>query len=396
MGLINNKFQMLIWNSLIITILAFSSITLAQTPNEKINLAVLNLDAIGVTVNTSQVLTNVIRKQLKETQVYRLVDRNRMTEILEEQGFQQSGCISSECAVEVGKLLGVQKMITGTISKLGELYVIDLQLIDVATGEIEYIDSEQYVGNIEGLLDPVRDLANRITTGIKDAIRETTIYVTSVPIGAKVYINSDFVGNTPYKSPFEARNIQVRVTQDGYSDWSQMVEVIVGQNNIISANLSSLRSADTVSNAGNLFVKCDVDGRDIFIDGGWAGKTPLKMPIKLSQGKHTVSFFSSKVVNKANNDLEQTNKTIDAITATQGGWAALGYTIGSKDMFFKAKVINTGTKEVFIQRGMDTTVYLKWSQIVALEKNKQQQDKKTKKRAITCLFIVLVLALFSS
>ena len=36
---------------------------------------------------------------------------------MEEQGFQQSGCTSDECAAEVGQLLGVQFMVADPLEK---------------------------------------------------------------------------------------------------------------------------------------------------------------------------------------------------------------------------------------------------------------------------------------
>ena len=39
-----------------------------------------------------------------------------MEQILVEQGFQQSGCTTNECMVEVGKLIGVEKIVSGSIS----------------------------------------------------------------------------------------------------------------------------------------------------------------------------------------------------------------------------------------------------------------------------------------
>ena len=44
-----------------------------------------------------------------------------MGAILEEQGLQQSGCVSSECAVEVGNALGAKFIVTGSISKVGNI-----------------------------------------------------------------------------------------------------------------------------------------------------------------------------------------------------------------------------------------------------------------------------------
>ena len=38
----------------------------------------------------------------------KVIEREMMEEIIKEQGFQQSGCSTDECMVEVGKLIGVE------------------------------------------------------------------------------------------------------------------------------------------------------------------------------------------------------------------------------------------------------------------------------------------------
>ena len=54
-----------------------------------------------------------------------------MGEVLKEQGFQQSCCTSNECVVEVGQLLGVQQMISGSIGKVGDIFTVSVRIIDI-------------------------------------------------------------------------------------------------------------------------------------------------------------------------------------------------------------------------------------------------------------------------
>ncbi|MCK5330384.1 MAG: hypothetical protein KAK01_03170, partial [Candidatus Marinimicrobia bacterium] len=102
------------------------SISLAQQPATTI--AVLEFEAAGIDAPAVQTLANVVRKELIKSKLFRVVERNLMDEILSEQGLQQSGCTTTECVVEVGRLLGVQKILSGSISKLGELFIVDLQI----------------------------------------------------------------------------------------------------------------------------------------------------------------------------------------------------------------------------------------------------------------------------
>ena len=103
---------------------------------DKVTIAVLDLEATGVSASEAASLTNRIRHNLVQTDMFRVIERAQMDEILSEQGFQMTGCTSSECIVEAGKLLGVQRMVGGSIDKVGNMYTIYLRMIDVATGEI--------------------------------------------------------------------------------------------------------------------------------------------------------------------------------------------------------------------------------------------------------------------
>ncbi|MFQ6608093.1 MAG: CsgG/HfaB family protein [Fidelibacterota bacterium] len=120
---------------------------------DKIPVAVLDLEGRGISALEAATLTDRLRSEMVEVGAFVVVERGQMEMILEEQGFQQTGCTSAECAVEVGKLLGVQKMVTGSIGKLGELYTVDARMFDVQTGEIERVSKREYRGGIEGLID---------------------------------------------------------------------------------------------------------------------------------------------------------------------------------------------------------------------------------------------------
>jgi hypothetical protein len=65
------------------------------------------------------------------------MERSQMDRVLKEQGFQSSGlCDGNECAVEVGKVLGIDRMVVGSIGKIGSMYIINVRMVDVSTGEI--------------------------------------------------------------------------------------------------------------------------------------------------------------------------------------------------------------------------------------------------------------------
>ncbi len=115
-------------------------------------IAVLELKGSGMSAAEAEVLTNRLRSNLVNLGLYDVVDRGHMDTILNEQGFQQSECTSTECAVEVGQLLGVQKMISGSVGKFGKIWTMDLNLLDVETSGIDRTATYDYYGEIENLL----------------------------------------------------------------------------------------------------------------------------------------------------------------------------------------------------------------------------------------------------
>ena len=101
---------------------------------EKTAIAVLELQAYDVPQTQAVILTDRIRHELFQTGNFIVLERSAMDEIFKEHGFQQSGCTSSECLVQAGKILGVENMVAGSLSKIGGLYTIILRMIEVETG----------------------------------------------------------------------------------------------------------------------------------------------------------------------------------------------------------------------------------------------------------------------
>jgi TolB-like protein len=102
----------------------------------KPSIALLELDASGISTTDAAVLSDRLQSELINTQKFMVMERAKVSEILNEQGFQSSGCTTTDCAVEVGKLIGVEQMVAGNIGKLGEIYTINVRLISVQTGEV--------------------------------------------------------------------------------------------------------------------------------------------------------------------------------------------------------------------------------------------------------------------
>ena len=145
--------------SIVVVYSVLSVMLNAQTTSTIPAVAVLDFEARGLPIYEAETLTDRLRTEIATTKAVQLVDRKLLQNILEEQGLQQSGCTTDECAAEVGQLLGVQYMINGAVGKLGETYSIDAKMVSVTTGVAVRSKSVSYEGEISGLLNEMEILA---------------------------------------------------------------------------------------------------------------------------------------------------------------------------------------------------------------------------------------------
>jgi len=127
---------------------------------DKASIAVLELEAGGISIYEAQVLSDRLRTELFKTDKFVVLERDKMDEILVEQGFQLSGCTTNECIVEAGKLIGVKQMIAGKIAKIENLYTINIRLIDVQTSKVIQTATEDCECTIKDVLtNSIRNVA---------------------------------------------------------------------------------------------------------------------------------------------------------------------------------------------------------------------------------------------
>lgn len=169
-----------------------------ESSQPELNIALFEFVSRGLGETEAAIISDRIRLELKNTGVFNVLEREMMKAILNEQQFQQTGCTDSECLVEVGQLLAVEKMVGGSISKIGNLYVIEARIIDVETGSIDKNVAEDYSGPIELLLVNITKKLARNLAGKEDAVSlepsmiftgQADIIISSSPAGGVIYFD---------------------------------------------------------------------------------------------------------------------------------------------------------------------------------------------------------------
>ena len=128
---------------IIIFVLLIVSCAFQLWSAEKTTIAILELEAVGVDKHEAKAITERVQYQIFQSGQYNVVERNQVDKVLEEQGFQQLACTSDQCVIEAGKVLGVQKMVAGSVSKMGDLLTITLKIINVELATVENMAQEK-------------------------------------------------------------------------------------------------------------------------------------------------------------------------------------------------------------------------------------------------------------
>ncbi len=197
---------------------------------QKITIAVNDFRAEGIMESDARIITDRLRIELLKTGIFKVLERSEMKAILMEQDFQRSDCSSEECIIEVGQLLGVSHMIAGSIGKLGQLYTIQLRLIDVSTSEMVHTATSECRCPIEEVLSrTTKEIAAKIARIVKFS-RYGGLAVTTTPSSANLFINSKKTGVTPYHNEMlEPGTYRIRIDKSTYNGLKDTVTVNKGK-----------------------------------------------------------------------------------------------------------------------------------------------------------------------
>ncbi len=214
-----------------------------QPPPAKIHIAILDLEGRGISESEAATLSDQLRGHLVNLNTFVVLDRGTMESLLQEQGFQQSGCTITECAVQAGRMLNVEKMVAGSIGKIGKTYAINISMVDVESGRIERSFNRNYQGEIDGLLEILKDIAQEIA-GRK--LYKLTIY--SSPKDAEVTLNNKSLGKTPLaRQVLAGSGLKILVKSPGYQDWEKTLTVTRDEE--LNIEMVALKSAKAKSSS---------------------------------------------------------------------------------------------------------------------------------------------------
>jgi TolB-like protein len=132
----------------------------------------------------SKGLPDFLITEMSSNSSIRVVERDQVQKLLDEQKLVGGGQVDRESAVKVGKLLGAQHMIFGGfMADPKGNFRIDARAVNVETGVIEFTDRVQ--DRSDNVLALVGQLAGRLNAGLKLPASPMRTGELSAPAGAQ-------------------------------------------------------------------------------------------------------------------------------------------------------------------------------------------------------------------
>lgn len=209
-------------------VLAIAATAYAQpAPDELLDkkIAVWRFDALGIDNEIVQRLETLFRMELDRLDK---VPQPSRRDIERSVTSAEQNCTGEEkCLTAIGKRLGVEYVVTGTVGSLGDNYVLNIKVVDVATGKSQRIQSDPLRGSPDELIEGVRVAAYRL---LAPQQIHGSLQIQSDLIGAEVTLDGNKLGKTPLPnggvvSKLPLGKHRLRVEAKSYDPFDSDVEV---------------------------------------------------------------------------------------------------------------------------------------------------------------------------
>lgn len=110
----------------------------------KTKMAIVAVDTRGLNIDPIS-MGNLVRLELSKLPQFEIMDRYDSEFLLQKNQIKTESCFGKLCLLEVGKVLGVQKMFTGSVEQLGESIIITFSQIDMASASVEKTQVQEFL-----------------------------------------------------------------------------------------------------------------------------------------------------------------------------------------------------------------------------------------------------------
>jgi hypothetical protein len=224
----------------------------APGPEQAISqkIAVWRFDALGIEtelVNRLETLFKLELERLMKSPLPTRNDINRVTSVAERE------CTGEEkCLATIGKKVGVEVVVTGTVGSLGDSYILNIKAVDVATAKtLQKIQTEPLRGSPDDLIEGVRVAAYRLLAPTQ---LHGSLQIQSDLVGAAIELDGKTIGKTPLPNLGVVSKLplgphKLKVSAPGYAPFEETVDVRFQK---VSPVVVRLIAADVIPGTGKV------------------------------------------------------------------------------------------------------------------------------------------------
>lgn len=116
------------------------------TAKNKTTIAVVEFaDLEGNVTNLGRFIAEELITRLHETEKFKVIERQLLNQVIKEQKLTLSGIVDPASAKQLGRVLGVDAIVSGSVTDLGKTLRVNARLISTETGEIFAVAAKEFV-----------------------------------------------------------------------------------------------------------------------------------------------------------------------------------------------------------------------------------------------------------
>lgn len=209
-----------------------------KIPAEGAKVAVMPLRAQNIKADVAASLTQVVAQEFKNFQGFSVISQDDIKAMLAlESDKQMLGCTDVSCIAEIGGALGVDYLVSGSVGKVDETYVVSLKMIDSSKVRVLNRVNQSFTGRASDLLRAVK-FASEGLVGVEQK-GTGLLRIQVVPGDAEVSID-DHVQATLDAYALDPGRHRVLVDADGYYSAYLETYVRADATNTLQVNLEKI------------------------------------------------------------------------------------------------------------------------------------------------------------
>jgi len=156
----------------------------AQSKSGK-TLAVIDLDTEGILLDQTSV-SQLVQIEIEKSKQFKVIDRYDINDQLAKGDLKTSGCYGVQCAVEIGQILKVDYIVTGSVIRFGEKIIFKLRMIDVYQKELHATAVREYYNLPKHIQSMARIVTNDLLHIENDQLLVNQLAILREPIISNV------------------------------------------------------------------------------------------------------------------------------------------------------------------------------------------------------------------